>query len=75
MMEPFEEIIETMTVAEAAEWLRARGMRITPECLRYGIEQGVFPFGTYVQMEKGIRCFVYTQMLENWAAARYKRVG
>lgn len=69
-----EEIIDIMTAAEAAEWLRSRGMRITPDTLRVGIEQGAFPFGSLVRLDKTPRCFVYTRLLEDWAAQRYRRV-
>lgn len=39
------QIILTMTPQGAAEYLRASGMSISPDTLRRGIEQGVYPFG------------------------------
>lgn len=65
--------IETMTAAEAAEWLRARGMRISTTMLVRGIRAHEFPFGSVIPPEKAgeaPRTFVYTVLMENWAAER-----
>lgn len=65
--------IETMNAAEATEWLRARGMRISPQMLVRGIRGGAFPFGSVIPPEKdgeAPRTYVYTVLLEEWAAER-----
>lgn len=67
--------IETMNVAEATEWLRARGMRISPTMLVRGIRAHEFPFGSVIPPEKDSespRTFVYTVLLEDWAAERMR---
>ena len=37
--------IPTMTPQTATEYLRELGMSISPDTLRRGIQQGVYPFG------------------------------
>lgn len=67
--------IETMTAVEAAEWLRARGMRISNQMLVRGIKSGAFPFGNVVPPEKdgeAPRTYIYTVLLEEWAAERMR---
>ena len=69
------ETIETMNAAEATEWLRARGMRISPQMLVRGIRAHEFPFGNVIPPEKdgeAPRTFVYTVLLEEWAAERMR---
>lgn len=57
-----------LTAAEAADRLRSMGMRISPEILREGIEQGVFPFGSVIRSKKDTpRCFIYKKKLDQWA--------
>ena len=46
------QIISTMTPQSAAEYLRARGMSISPDTLRRGIEQGVYPFGLCIKTDE-----------------------
>lgn len=41
-------MIETLNAVEATEILRNVGLRISPETVRDGIQQGVFPFGDCV---------------------------
>ena len=65
--------IETMNANEATEWLRDRGMRISTQMLVRGIRCGVFPFGSVIPPEKdgeAPRTYVYTVLLEEWAAKR-----
>ena len=61
--------IETLTVDEAVEELRELGMSITPERLRAGIHQGVFPFGTAVQL-KHMTVEIYRVLFDKWKAER-----
>lgn len=67
------DIIETITPQEAAERLRATGMHIGVETLRQGLQQGVFPFGSYIQsVTGGPVYFVYKRLLDEWVDARKK---
>lgn len=63
-------MIETLTVEETVELLRDLGMRISAPTLRLGIQQGVFPWGTYIQGERGPVYHIYRVMLEDWIAER-----
>lgn len=63
-------VIETLTAAEAAEKLRALGMRISPEMIRLGIRQKEFPFGNCIVTDNGPRCYVYARLLDEWIALR-----
>jgi len=68
--------IETMTASEATQWLRARGMRISPEILVRGIKHHEFPFGNCVPPDKpgeSPRTYVYTVLLEDWAKDRTRK--
>ena len=62
--------IESMTVEEATQRLRALGVKITAPTLREGIAQGQFPFGNYIKTEKSCVCFVWTRLFTEWVSAR-----
>ena len=69
-------IIETMTATEAAEWLRERGMKISRSVLERGIKSHEFAFGNVIPPEKdgeSPRTYIYTVLLEEWAAKRTRR--
>lgn len=60
-------MIEVLTAAEATERLRAEGLRISPETVRAGIQQGVFPFGDCVMENEKVKwCYVYQTKLDAW---------
>lgn len=60
-----------INVQEATQILRASGMRISPDNVRLGIEQGVFPFGDLVRSKTGDPSYyVYLTLLNKWIAER-----
>lgn len=60
-------MIEVMTAIEATERLRAEGLRISPETVRSGIQQGVFPFGDCVMEDGKVKwCYIYRTKLDAW---------
>ncbi len=61
--------IETLTIKQAVDELRELGMNITPDRLRAGINQGVFPFGICIQM-KNFEFEIYRVPFEKWIAER-----
>ena len=64
-------MIETITTAEAAETLRTLGMKISPETVRNGLEQGKFPFGECIKKENGRNVYhVYKKMFNDWISER-----
>jgi hypothetical protein len=66
-------MIEALTAAEATERLRAEGLRISPDTIRDGIQQGVFPFGDCVMSgDKPKWCYIYGPKLEAWIADKTK---
>lgn len=66
-------MIEALTAAEATERLRAAGLRMSPETLRDGIQQGVFPFGDCVTNgDKPKWCYIYANKLEEWIKDKQK---
>lgn len=66
-------MIEALTAAEATERLRAEGLRISPDTIRDGIRQGVFPFGDCVMDDGKIKwCYIYRPKLEAWIADKTK---
>lgn len=62
--------IETMTVEEATQKLRALGLKISTTTLREGIAQGQFPFGSYIKTDKSCVCYVWTRPFEKWVEER-----
>lgn len=69
MPERIELKIETLTLKEAVERLRSLGMSITPERLAAGIHQGVFPFGSAIQLSK-MTVEIYKVPFEKWIQER-----
>ena len=64
-------MIEALTASEATERLRTEGLRISPETIRSGIQQGVFPFGDCVMEDGKVKwCYIYRTMLEDWIEKR-----
>lgn len=64
-------MIETMTTAQAAEKLRGLGLKISPETIRDGIEQGRFPFGECIEKKNGRNVYhVYTKLFTAWILDR-----
>lgn len=59
-------IIETITPEEATKRLRVMGMSMSPETMRAGIIQGVYPFGDVVQCEKGPKFTIYCKKFYDW---------
>lgn len=55
----------TISAQEAVDRLRAAGMKISPDTLREGLLQRVFPFGSAVRMKETI-CWIYPRDLEDW---------
>lgn len=63
-------VIETLTPAEATEILRGYGMKMSPDTLRYGIEQGVYPFGVCIQCGRQPAYQIFTKLLDDWIKER-----
>ena len=62
-------MIETMTPAKTAVYLRERGMRIQVDTLCRGIQQGVYPFGLCITGGKSPVYQIVTNLLDEWGAA------
>lgn len=66
-------MIEVLTATEATERLRAVGLKISPETLRDGIQQGVFTFGSCIMNGDKVKwCYVYSNLMDNWIKEREK---
>lgn len=66
-------MIEIMSADKATEILRNEGVRISPETVRLGIQQGVFPFGDCVMKDGRISwCYIYANKLEKWIRDKTK---
>ena len=67
-------MIETLTVAETTERMRTAGIRISPETLRDGLEQGVYPFGVYIKSRHGGNVYqVFAKLLDDWIDERSRK--
>lgn len=61
----------TITPKQATERLRARGVKISPETICQGIEQGKFPFGISVLTKSGTPVYLisvrkFDSFVEEW---------
>lgn len=59
----------TMTAAEATARMRDAGFRISVPSLIAGIEQGKYPFGIVINMQKRV-VEIYTLDLERWLRSK-----
>lgn len=65
------DMIDTMTAAEATEYLRAHGVKISPTTIREGIRQGAFPFGSIVMDGEKVKwCYIWRTLLDKWIKER-----
>ncbi len=62
--------IETLTTEQATERLRSFGMAISPQAVRDGIQQKIFPFGDCIVSDRGRKFLVYRVMLDRWIEER-----
>lgn len=62
--------LETLTPQEAAEVLRRHGMKISPDVLRLGLQQGVYPFGVYIAGNKSPIYQIFTKQFMEWISER-----
>lgn len=67
-------MIETITPRQAAEILRSNGMSITAETLGAGLQQGVYPFGVCVKLERSPVYQIFKPLLEKWIDERSTKV-
>lgn len=66
-------MINAMTAAEATEYLRSLGLKISAETIREGIQQKVFPFGDCITTDGKVKwCYIYKAKLDEWIAERTK---
>lgn len=64
-------MIQTLTLNEAAAYLRERGLSISNETLATGLEQGVFAFGTAFRANgKNRVVMIFKRLLDQWIAER-----
>lgn len=64
------EFIQTINTQQATERLRRMGMKISPDTIRRGIQQGVFPFGDCIMTDRGAHCYIYVRLLDEWVKER-----
>lgn len=65
------EVIKTLTPQEAAEKLRSLGMKTSPDFIRMGLEQKVFPFGDAVDNGNGgYRYYIYSRLFDERISSR-----
>lgn len=65
-------IVKTITVQEAADLMRQAGIKTSPEKVRAGIQQGVYPWGDCIQLGGPVYT-VYSRMFFEWLDARAER--
>ena len=64
-------MIQTLTLNEAAAYLRERGLSISNETLAAGLEQGVFAFGPAFRANgKNRVVMIFKRLLDQWIAER-----
>lgn len=68
-------MIKVLKVKEACEILKAHGMDTNVVRIEMGLRQGVYPFGTAIQMDKSWVYEVYDVLLRRWIAERSEAVA
>lgn len=63
-------MIKTMTLNEAADYIRSKGMSINSATLGNGLEQGVYPFGVCIRMERSRVFQIFQVLLDKWIQER-----
>lgn len=63
-------MIATLTPTDATEILREHGMKMSPDTLRHGIEQGVYPFGVCIQCDRQPVYQIFAKLFYEWIAER-----
>lgn len=66
-------IVETYSVEETVDLMRQAGIRMSPEKLKLGIQQGVYPFGECVMMNAP-QCVIYAKLFWKWMEERGEEV-
>ena len=61
--------LETMTVSQVVDELRALGDKTTANKVRAGIIQGVYPFGIHIEMENE-EFEIYRKKFDEWVNER-----
>lgn len=62
-------ILPTITVKEAAERLKNLGVKTSPTKIMVGIQQGVYPFGVCIEMDK-YQYEIYERKFDEWVSER-----
>ena len=69
-------MIGTMTAAQAAQVMREMGIRVSPQTIREGLEQGKYPFGECIEKKSGRNVYhIYTRLFEEWLEGRIDQEG
>lgn len=65
------DVMKVIKPEQAAEILKQHGYTsANPEKIRYGLVQGVFPFGQAIQMDKNTVYDIYYSLLMKWIKER-----
>ena len=67
-------IVKTMTTKEAVDLMRQAGIKTSVERVQAGIQQGVYPWGEFIQMA-GPTYTIYSRLFFEWLEARGERKG
>ena len=62
----------TLTLQQTAVRFRLAGIATSPNKIRAGIEQGVYPFGICIDLGKSKVYEIYTAQVEAWIKERAK---
>lgn len=67
--------LETLTVRQAADRMREKGMRISPTTVADGIEQGIYPFGSLIKREgnHNRKFIIYEVDFDRWVAEKTRK--
>lgn len=61
-------MIKTLTLNEAAKYLRSKGLSLCSDTLANGLEQGVYPFGMCIRNERSRVFQIFKKKLDAWIA-------
>lgn len=67
-------IVKTMSVEETVDIMRQAGIRCSSDRIRFGIQQGIYPWGECVQMQNAPSTIVYSKLFFKWLEERGEKV-
>ena len=68
-----ESMVKTMTIEEAAKYLRENGVKISKETLSDGIQAEKLPFGVCIETGRSRVFMIFKRLVDRWLEEREEK--